>query len=153
MSVDDNRVQDLIAIREAAGRAVEGMPEGPRKEKAFEMVLQSLLDGHTQRPAPKHRRRGKQTKVRTSEAPAPVAAPKSRRTSPREHLSQLVADKFFDNGRSLPEIAAELRKRGHIYTQSALSPHVLAMTRDNILRRDKDQRDDGREMWFYKRAN
>jgi hypothetical protein len=153
MSTDDEHVHDLIAKREAAERAVEGMPEGPRKEKAFEMVFQRLLDGHTQPRAPRRRGRGKQVKARTSEAAVSTAAPKSRKASPREHLNQLVENRFFDSGRSLPEIAEELRKRGHIYGQSALSPHVLAMTRDSILRRDKDQRDDGREMWFYKRAN
>jgi len=153
MSTDDQHVHDLIAKREAAERVVEGMPEGPRKEKAFEMAFQRLLDSHAEPQAPRRRRRGKQAQARVSAPLAPTAAPKSRRASAREHLDQLVEDGFFDTRRSLPEIAKELQKRGHIYNQSALSPRVLDMTRDKILRRDKEQGEDGRKMWFYKRAD
>jgi hypothetical protein len=152
MTIDDKSLQDLIAAREAAERAVEGMAEGARKDKAFEMVFQRLLDGRTRLPSAKRRRRAKQTKARTSEPSPSSPAPRSRRASARQHLDELVGDGFFDSRRSLPEIAEELHKRGHIYDQPALSPRMLDMTRDKILRRDKEQAEDGRKMWFYRRA-
>jgi hypothetical protein len=153
MSIEDKHVQDLIAKREAAERVVEGMADGPRKEKAFEMVFQRLLDSHAQPQAPRRRRRAKQAQARPSAPLAPTSASRSRRASAREHLDRLVGEGFFDSRRSLPEIAEELEKRGHLYKQPALSPRVLEMTQDKILRRDREQGEDGRKKWFYKRAN
>jgi hypothetical protein len=153
MSIDDDEVQDLIGKREAAERVVEGMQDGPRKEKAFEMVFQRLLDSHAQPEAPRRRRRGKQAQARPSAPLASTAAPRSRRASPRAHLDELLNEGFFDSRRRLPEIAEKLRTRGHIYRQESLSPHLLKMTRDKVLRREQEAREDRRAMWVYERGD
>lgn len=152
MTVDDKDVQDLIAMRETAERVVEKMPEGPRKEKAFEIILQRLLDGHIQPRTPKRRRRGKQVKARATEASVSTAVPKSRKASPRAYLDELLNEGFFDSRRRLPEIAEKLRTGGHIYKQESLSPYLLKMTRDKVLRREQEAQEGGRAMWVYERA-
>jgi len=153
MSIDDNYVEDLIIKRKAAEKAVDGMPDGPMKEKAFEMVLSRLLNEIGQPTTPNGRRRGKQARKRASAPSAPTAATRSKRAGPRPHLDGLLSAGFFDTARSLPETAVELRNQGHIFEQEALSPHLLRMTREKVLRRDKAQRNGEKEMWFYKRVN
>lgn len=153
MNIDNSRVEDLIARRTAAERAVEGMPDGPMKEKAFEMVLRRLLD-EVDRPAtPARRKRGKQVRKPTSDLPTPTSPARSKKAGPRPHLDELLNEGFFDTEHNLPETAAALQKHGHIFEQEALSPHLLRMTRDKVLQRNKRQRDGEKEMWFYNRAN
>jgi len=146
-------IDALLSARQKAERVVEGMPDGPMKEKAFEMVLSRLLNEVDQPTAPKRRRRGTQARKRTSDPPAPTAPARSKRAGPRALLDELLNEGFFDTEQNLPETAAALENRGHIYKQEALSPHLLQMTRDKVLQRDRHQRDGEKEMWFYKRAN
>ena len=153
MSIDDDYVEDLIVKRKAAEKAVEGMPDGPRKEKAFEMVLSRLLNEVGKRATSKRRKRGKQAPKRTSDTSAATAATKSRGGGARPLLDELVDEGFFGTERSLREIADALRNRGHIYKQEALSPHLLRLTRVKVLQRDKARPDGKKEMWFYKRVN
>ena len=153
MNIDGSHIENLIAKRKAAEKAVEGMPDGPMKEKAFEIVLSRLLDEVGQPTTTSRQTRGKQARKRASDTSGATAPAKARGGGARLLLDELVDDGFFNTERSLPEIADALRNRGHIYKQSGLSPHLIRMTRDRVLQRDKAEREGQKKMYFYRRAN
>ncbi len=153
MRIDENLIRDLTAKRDAAERAVDGMPDGPRKERAFEIILQSLLSA-VEVPAGKKRGR----KDRKSKAKAPVAAESERAargprraSGPQGYVRQLAHEGFFDEPRDLPAIVEQLRVVGHVYRQEELSTPLQRLTQARELRRRRDEREGGRKVWVYER--
>ncbi len=147
MGVDERDIANLIAMREAAEKVVEGMPDGPLKVKAFEMAFERLTAG-AQVPAKKPIRRKKKGRPKAGEQPG---AKQTRKPSgPKGLITELVAEGFFDEWRTLPDIQKRLEDRGHIYKQTALSPALLSLTQAKVLRRER--RTEGkREIWEYRR--
>jgi hypothetical protein len=147
MNIDESQMADLIARRKAAERAVEGMPDGPIKEKAFEVAFQHLLTD-TKQPVTSRRRRTKTSRKPSGDSPV---TQRPRRTSgPQGHLAELVGGGFFDDPKGLPDIVEELRARGHLYKQEDLAKPMLRMTRAGVLRREPRERDRGRRIWVYR---
>ena len=148
MGVDEGRIQDLIAMREAAEKVVEGMPGGPLKVKAFEMAFQSLQAADTTPAAKKRHRRPKTT----SQARGEDAPPKRPRkpAGVKGYILELVEEGFFDGWRSLPDIQKRLEVRGHIYKQERLSPRLLELTKAKVLERERKP-EGKKQMWVYRR--
>jgi hypothetical protein len=149
MTIDDKHVDDLIAKREAAERVVEGMPEGPRKDKSFEVVLQHLLAGDTRRVAGRRRSRGRTaqaTKARSQAAQRPRRA-----SGPKGLVTELAEEGFFDTTKLLTDVQAELRRRGHSFKQTDLSPTLNRLTKAKILGREQAEGEGGRQIWAYRR--
>ena len=147
MAIDEDRIRDLIAKRQAAEKAVEGA-DPATKEKAFEVVLQHLLAADAQ-PVGKKRTRHRKTPPTESEKKR--SGKRTRRQSASSvQTKSLVGGGFFNKWRTLPEVRKELRARGHSYEQSELSPILLAMTRDEILRREvKPGTSKKKKTWAY----
>ncbi len=147
MSISEGAIRDLTAIREAAEKVVEGMPDGPMKVKAFEMAFLRLQDAGTEGASKKRRSRSKAGGGRKEKEPTP----KRRRSSsgPQGHLRELIEEGFFDDWRSIPEIQEQLRTRGHNYEQEDLSKPLIRLTRAKALRRERRQREGQRNMWAY----
>lgn len=150
MSIDESQIAEFIARRKAAEKVVEDMPEGPRKERAFEILFRSLLEGQTAEPGlPQNRKLSKQkpTKPRAKEQVARRA-----RAGPQTHVRQLVESGYFDEPRRLPEIVEHLRVKGHLYDQSPVSVALLRLTRGQELRRIPEKDEKGRKAYIYQKA-
>ena len=86
-------------------------------------------------------------------APGTVVArqPKSRETAARHkdttpgRILRMRDDGFFDSEQTLGDVQKELRRRGHLYPVTSLSPAMLDLTRRQDLRRLKSK--SGR--WTY----
>ncbi len=148
MSIDESQVADLIERRKAAEKVVQGMADGPIKEKAFEVAFQHLLIASSQ-PVTTKRRRAKTSRKHEGESSATARA--KRLSGPRRQLTALLEDGFFDDWKALPNIVQELRVRGHSHKQEELSTPLQRMTRAKILRRELGQGERGRQMYFYRK--
>lgn len=70
---------------------------------------------------------------------------------PGEAFNSIVVSGFFDDGRTLAEVQAQLHKRAIIVKQTSLPKCLLAAVRDGRLTREK--RDvNGRQVWVYTTA-
>lgn len=151
MGVDEGLLADLVARRQIAEKAVEGMPEGTTRERAFEVMLRWLLDSLP--PGGTKRKSGKRSAKQTR--PTPVNEQTGTRAQPaagaQTHIRQLVDDGYFDEGRTLPQLADELELRGYRYEQQQLSPLVLELTRNRVLQRSRRETEGGRRMYVYRK--
>jgi hypothetical protein len=148
MAIDEARIRDLIAKREAAEKAVEGT-DPSLKEKAFEVMLQHLLAADAPQTGSKRRRRSKRPRTATGQKPTQKRSRKS--SGPQANVIELVQEGFFGDWKSLAEIQAELEVKGHHYKQAELSPVLLGLTQSKTLRRERRDRQDGRKIWVYQR--
>ncbi len=148
MDIDEGQVVDLIAMREAAEKVVEGMPDGPMKVKAFEMAFQSLQTGGPKPVASKRSRRSKAARPKAGEQPEEKKPRKS--SGPKGLITELVAEGFFSEWRTLPDIQKQLVVRGHIYKQEQLSPRLLELTKAKVLRRERKP-EGKKEIWAYRK--
>jgi hypothetical protein len=115
--------------------------EGTAEEVA---VLLTKCSSSTPPPEPpkKNRKLPKRGSVRSG---APVRKPKAK--GPVGLITELAAEDFFKTKRMLPEIQKKLEQGGHIYAQTSLSPAVLALTQQKILRRLREKKG-----WAYVRG-
>lgn len=155
MTIDEQRIKELVDARGAAEKVVTGMAEGPMKEKAFEIAFAELIQND-----PAARRR----------PPSAAVRPPRKRTSdgrergdgnekhrkggktagPKKLLIELADDGFFDQARALTDIVEQLSTGGHTYKQEDLSRLLQLLTQARVLRRE--QRDSGkgkRKIWYY----
>lgn len=146
MNITDAKVKDLVAKRQAAEKAVEGV-DPALKEKAFEIVFLHLLDA---RGLPARRNAPRRARGIGSEIATKPAAKKAKKPSgPKTLIAEFVREGFFDEPRTLTEVQDRLRDRGHHYKQSALSPALLSLTRSKTLRRER-KKNGKRDVWIYK---
>jgi hypothetical protein len=150
MELDKAALADLIRCRQMAEEAVEDMPEGPRKERAFEILFRSLLEGRTGEPGVAQNR--KLTKQKPAKARAKEQVARRARAGPLTHVRQLVESGYFDEPRRLPEIVEHLRVKGHLYDQSPVSAALLRLTRGQELRRIPEKDEKGRKLYIYQKA-
>ena len=115
MGVDEGLLADLVARRRMAEQAVEEMPEGPRKERAFEILFRNLLEGRTAEPGVPQNR--KLTKQKPAKARPKEHVARRARAGPQTHVRQLMETGYFDEPRRLAEIVQQLRVGGHLYDQ------------------------------------
>jgi hypothetical protein len=150
MSIDESQITELIARRKAAERVVEDMPEGPRKERAFEILLRSLLEGRTAEPGMGQTR--KPTKQKAARPRAKEQVARRPRPGPQAHVGQLLEAGYFDEPRKAPDVVEELRARGHLYEPRQLAVALLRLTRNGLLRRIPEKGQKGRKAYIYQKA-
>jgi hypothetical protein len=60
---------------------------------------------------------------------------RTKRTGPVGLIKDLAKEGFFKTRKRLGEIQKKLEEHGHIYAQTSLSPAVLSLTKQKVLRR------------------
>ena len=126
---------DLVAARKRAEAAVADMAEGALKEKAFEVILASLL------AEPR----------KSTSATAPGHLEESRGSSPSslgDRITLLAEEEFFTEPRSLSEIQAKFAEHGWHYPQTSLSTPLIRLVRQRRLRR-LQLSDGNKRVWKY----
>ena len=63
---------------------------------------------------------------------------------PKAHIRELMQDGFFKEKRSLKAVQDKLAENGHIYPQTSLSPRMIELTKEKLLRRVKEK-----GIWVY----
>jgi hypothetical protein len=134
----------LLDLRQAAEKAVADMPEGELKVKAFEVILNNLLQdqerGRQGREdnAPAGLRPGKDRKKKK------VAAP----TSTPDRILQLRDEDYFRDPRSISDVRQELGTHGWHYPLTTLSGVLQDLVQRRELRRHKAV-EGKRKIWKY----
>lgn len=134
----------LVEVRRQAEEAVRDMPDGELKLKAFEVILNSLLQG--QLPTA--------DEERTTSA-VPVHGWKNRRgnragtpTSRVERILVVKSEGFFKALRSIGEVREHLAARGWHYPVTTLSGAMQELVQRRELRRQK-MSEGKRKLWKY----
>ena len=121
----------LIELRKRAEKAVEGMPDGDLKVKAFEVILARLLEATVPATpagsAGSSRQPGQPAKARPNGVPKATG----------ERIVALQRDKFFSQQRTIAEIQEALRSHGWHYPQSTLSGPLQSFVQQKKLRRER----------------
>jgi hypothetical protein len=134
----------LLDLRRAAEKAVADMPEGELKVKAFEVILNNLLEdrerGRQGREdnAPAGLRPGKDRKKRRAAAP----------TSTPDRILQLRDENYFGDPRSISDVRNELGTHGWHYPLTTLSGVLQDLVQRRELRRQKVVKGK-RRIWKY----
>ncbi|SRR6266852_3512521 len=81
-----------------------------------------------------------------SDAGANDEGRQSRRSGAATLITQLKEEQFFNAKRSISEIRQELAKKGHNFQSNEISPVLLSLTQQEVLKRDKDA---GLNQWVY----
>jgi hypothetical protein len=152
MGVDEGLLADLVARRRMAEQAVEDMPEGPRKERAFEIAFRTLVESVPTKGTRMKTRKSTKRKPTRARVEERVARRPRPGAGPRRQLTALVEEGFFDEWKGLPDIVQGLQARGHSYRQENLSKPLQRMTQADTLRRQRRQRERGRTIWVYRRS-
>jgi hypothetical protein len=125
---------DLVAARKRAEAAVADMADGALKEKAFEVILSSLLAAEPRKSAAGAGR------LEESHAPSP--------SSLADRISLLAEEGFFTEPKSLSDIQTKLAEHGWHYPQTSLSTPLIRLTRQRRLRR-LQLSDGNKRVWKY----
>jgi hypothetical protein len=127
---------DLVAARKRAEAAVADMADGALKEKAFEVILGSLLAAEP----------------RQSKAAAVAGRLEESHGSPpsslADRISLLAEEGFFTEPKSLSDIQTKLAEHGWHYPQTSLSTPLIRLTRQRRLRR-LQLSDGNKRVWKY----
>lgn len=142
-------IEEMVARRKRAEHVVEDMPEGPLREKAFEVTFQHLLTVDAPQPAKGVHRRAAPRAKREKNAPKRPA--KKKAAGPQSQLQDLVEEGFFDMPQGLPDIVQHLRVEGYTYTQVELGTPLRRLTTAKLLKRSQESRQDGRPIYMYQR--
>jgi hypothetical protein len=134
----------LVEIRRQAEAAVSDMPDGELKLKAFQVILNSLLQGQERAP---------DTGLITS--PIPLRERKqlqpnraSKPTSTVERILVFKSEGFFEKLRTIGEVREHLAVRGWHYPVTALSGPMQDLVQRRELRRQK-MPEGKRRVWKY----
>jgi hypothetical protein len=122
--------KELIKARKQAEKAVEDMPEGELKVKAFEVILGHLLPGEAE---PSSTALSVESKKRKS-------GPSVRGKGPMTLTGRILVlrdEAYFSGQRGIGEVRDELSAHGWHYPLSTLSGSLQALVRARELRRQK----------------
>ena len=124
------------------------LPDGTKVniEGTVEEVAVLLAKCSSTTPAGPSAATKKQRQKRGRGSGGTAKRPKAR--GPVGLITELAQEGFFKSKRMLPEIQKKLEQGGHIYAQTSLSPAVLSLTKQKILRRLKEN-----EGWTYVRGS
>jgi len=61
------------------------------------------------------------------------------RKGPKSLIDDLAKENFFKSKRTIGEVQKKLEEKGHIYAMNSLSPPLLRLTRERVLRRIKEK--------------
>jgi len=137
--------EGLQLLRKKAEAAVQDMPDGEMKFRAFQVILAHLLEASAEGTEPRPESR--------AQASAPVKArqPKALESIPRTSSDRILflhAEGFFGSQRSLSDVQGELRKNGWHYPVTALSGPLQNLVQKRLLRRERVT-DGNRTIWKY----
>jgi hypothetical protein len=140
----------LVELRKQAEQAVQGMPEGDLKVKAFETILTHLLSSSTSSGTGKSSPPAGGSPATRSKAQSKQkdAAPKVPR-SVCDRILFLKSEDFFASQRSIADIRAELKKNGWHYPVTSLSGRLQLLVQKRELRREQTDDVEGRKGWKY----
>ncbi len=130
----------LVDFRKQAEKAVEDMPDGELKVKAFEVILAHLLGG----PAVE---RGRSTDAET----APKTRGRREGIPARSLAGRILVlrdEGFFKTQRAIGEVREELTAHGWHYPLTTLSGRLQAMVQHGELRREKIKQGK-KKVWKY----
>ena len=113
---------DLVAARKRAEAAVADMSDGALKEKAFEVILRSLLATGSRQST-------------TAAADRPEKVHSAHPSSLSERINLLAEEGFFSEPKSLSDIQMKLAEHGWHYPQTSLSTPLIRFVRQRRLRR------------------
>jgi hypothetical protein len=142
---------DLKQALKRAVAIVEGadVPEDLR-QTALTHVLSSMGDMSPR--SNKRRSKSRAASPAQEKATTGASARRSRKSGPKTLIAELVEEGAFDNFLTLPEVQERLRVNGYKYNLQALSPALLALTREKILQRQEKQTDGKKGILEYKKA-
>jgi hypothetical protein len=126
---------DLVAARKRAEAAIADMADGALKEKAFEVILSSLLAAE-----PRQSKATAAGRLEESHG-SPLSSLKDR-------INLLAEEGFFTEPKSLSEIQAKLAEHGWHYPQTSLSTPLIRLVRQRRLRR-LQLADGNKRVWKY----
>jgi len=129
----------LVQLRRQAEKAVEDMPDGSLKVKAFEVILSSLLGGSAQ--------------VESTKSEAPISRVKTeKRDAPTKTLSGRILvlkdEGFFKTQQSIGKVREELKAHGWHYPVTTLSGALQNLVRSRQLRRERAA-EGKKKLWKY----
>src|SRR6266446_6426762 len=120
----------LIELRKQAEDAVQTMPDGDMKVKAFEVILAHLLSGGesvtSQTEVRGSPQPGEEGKRRAGRAPSPTASGR---------ILVLRDEGYFKSQRTIGEVREELSAHGWHYPVTSLSGPLQSLVRQQDLRR------------------
>jgi hypothetical protein len=132
----------LIELRKQAEKAVQDMPDGEFKLKAFEVILNHLLapgkvqtTSESQSEAPQH-------KVVANEIEDADAK------STQGRILVLKAEGFFKKPQSIGQTRSELVAHGWHYAVTTLSGELIQLVQKRKLRRQRGK-EGNRKVWLY----
>lgn len=128
--VDQARMGELeIKLPSGGSARVKGTPA----EIAEVLRLAGLAPTHVAAP-----KLGSESRRRRPESDGGLARRFSvKKTGPRAMVEALLAEGFFKSRRTLGDVRDELRRGGHMYKATDLSPAMIRLVRDKQLKRTK----------------
>ncbi|MGD1158316.1 MAG: hypothetical protein ABSA41_21190 [Terriglobia bacterium] len=122
----------LKEIRKKAQEAIDDMPEGELRTKAFEVILQHLLASESSH---------KSIEIAPAPAPAHFEGKQARKQpgSTKSRILLLKDEGFFAVPRSISEIKSELQAHGWILAMTSLSGPLQQLVQSRELRRIRGQ--------------
>ena len=122
----------LTKVVKQAEEAVAGVTDKTLRTKAFELVMQELLQRereHKMGGLGKGLSHGRSLSSRTSKLP------RVSRGGLTQRILELVDDAFLKSPKSSREIRAELQRHGHHYSENTVAMALLRLVRKRVLRR------------------
>ena len=131
---------DLMDLRRQAERAVADMPEGDLKVKAFEVLLNHLLnttdrEGSIEKSARRVEKGKRSTNARVG-------------NSKTQRILALKNEGFFKAQKTIGEVREELASRGWHYPVTGLSGPLQELVQRRELRRQR-MVDGKKKLWKY----
>lgn len=123
--------RELSDLVKEAERAVAGMSDKALKTRAFELIMQELLQRgrHPQSSLAPRAGKGYQT------AGVERKLPRIARGSLTQRLLELAEGGFFTQPRTSSEARAELQQHGYHYPENSVAMALLRLVRRRVMRR------------------
>jgi hypothetical protein len=141
--------KDYAQLVAAAENAVSSMKDAALRQSAFQIVLEDLLMGGSERPVPRggaesaRSRHSKERSVGKKKRPGPS------RGGTQTYVDELVSEGFFKKQKSIAELKGELENRGHHIPLTSLSGPLQRMCKERRLRRQKVAKAGSRPTYSY----
>jgi len=132
---NSSQIQAKIKIAEDA---VKEMMDPELKKIAFQTVLQNLLAAEAA-----------EITADSEKKPAKEASKRKMPKGPKGRIELLVTEGFFSKQRSLNEVKTELENHTWYHSMTDISPSLVRLVQDKVLRRVKVAEKTGKLVWKY----
>jgi hypothetical protein len=131
----------LVELRQTAEKAVEDMPDGDLKVKAFEVILEHMMQQEPESKAkPAHHGKTSAVSEKTKE--------QANSKSSVGRILLLREEGFFKDQKSIAEVCDELASNGWHYPLTSLSGPLQTAVQRRELRR-KLVKKGNKKVWLY----